>query len=199
MICFRYSRRGVSSVPSRIVRNFSSVNSCISIPQCRCRKKTGPGESRRMSNAITAIKGPVRRSDRPKERLSRRDEREMRAGAALSSALPSIQPSILDLRLRTAWVQGRSERRDFERTDQLAASVRVDLGRTPRHAVDVLSFDDLDDLIRLLRSRTSARLRAISFGAASTKPSRLIPHSGCCKSLRPISCPTSPAPTTTVF
>ena len=48
-----------------------------------------------MSNAITAIKGPVRarRSDPPtmsKERLSRRDEREMRAGAALSSGIPSI-------------------------------------------------------------------------------------------------------------
>ena len=60
MIVATYSRCGPSSVSVAIVRNFSTVRGFMSFPRRTCLKKTGPGESLLIRQAIQANSGSVR-------------------------------------------------------------------------------------------------------------------------------------------
>ena len=67
------------------------------------------------------------------------------------------------------------------------------------HALDVEAADDRRESLCVAEQREVLEILRRSFGSASTKPTRFIPYSGWLRSFLATSCPTSPAPTMTVF
>ncbi len=87
----------------------------------------------------------------------------------------------------------------LELPDELKRSV-VGLARESDHnSLDVMLAHDLGQALWRSEQFDVQQILPSFLRAASTKPSSLMPYSACWSSLRPTSCPTSPAPTTTTF
>ena len=131
-----------------IVRNLSAVNGRRFIPRRVWRKKTGPGDSRRMRTAATAKIGAVTMSRTPAptmstSRFARSDVRDRRAGGTVTSGSPSIE---MDVRSRPEeLVEPRDDVDDHvpvpERADEQHGPARPLAGERHDHALDPVLDD----------------------------------------------------------
>jgi hypothetical protein len=72
-------------------------------------------------------------------------------------------------------------------------------GERDHDALDIELADDSRKVLRLSEQHEVLESGNAVFGNESTKLTRLIPFSGCWRTLRPTNWPTSPAPTMIVF
>ena len=170
------------------------------------RKNTGPGESFLISSPITRNTGASRRrpadeATKSSVRFRSRDDRDSRSGRRPTSGRPSTVwmptpgPTISNRRgTMSTWTS-----RSFNERMMLSVSSCVSFEKatiTRSTSKSLMIAGRRSDEPRIVMWPRSSRW---SFGLASTKPTRLIPYSGCWRSFLATSCPTSPAPRMTVF
>ena len=156
-------------------------------------RSTGPGESRlirqrdeREERRGHDQQGEARRRCRSL-RLSSLDERELRdrrQPEERQSPRPCACPSSAR-RSRTAAARCRSARRVLERADELERLLRARLVREgDDDALDVEHARRCRAVLERSEQRQMAEVGAALLRVASTKPTRLMPYSGCWRILR---------------
>ena len=155
-----YSRWTLSSVSTVIVRNFSAMNSRMSLPSRSCRNRTGPAESRLIRSAISAKAGAVTQ------------ERERRAN--------DVDQALDHLR-RPRRPHGR-QADEGERLDRVVRDLRANDLEEPRDDVDldveVAERAHQCDPLDLRRSEKAITTRSTSSRLTSGTTSAVGPSNG---------------------